>query len=151
MFKAIIEMPQYTKYKYENKCGTLVVDRVLNVRVPYNYGFIEDTIAQDGDQLDVFVIGEPIHPNTKCNIEIIGVFLCEDNGVRDDKVVARVLGDTTDFKINDIEYYLKTYKPCGTFIVKQYLSTQEAEHIILNTQTEYDKLIDEFYDDEICF
>ena len=57
---AIIEIPKFSKTKFEidKKSGLLKVDRVLysSVHYPANYGFIPQTLSQDGDPIDVLVI-----------------------------------------------------------------------------------------------
>jgi len=111
----IIEMPKGTKDKLEVKDGLLVLDRVLDVAVPYNYGYIPNTIEPDGDPTDVFVLSlQPIPSLTKVEATIFGKFTCLDQGVSDDKYVA-ILKDEDLKKIPyscivTIEDYLETYK-----------------------------------------
>jgi inorganic pyrophosphatase len=93
--QAIIEIPKNSYYKYELESNDLILDRVLSVDFPYNYGFIPKTLAKDGDPLDVFVLSEhPILPNAHVSIDILGIILCRDQGVEDHKIIARILGDT---------------------------------------------------------
>lgn len=123
MNQVIIEMKAGTIYKTEFKDGTFVIDRVLNQSVPTNYGFIKDTLAEDGDPLDVFVFGPPIEVGVACNIEVIGMLKCTDQGVRDDKILAVVKGTNTldknylNMYMELIKQYLKTYKT-GFKVVK---------------------------------
>ena len=68
-FNAIIEIPlgSSNKYELDKKTGLLKLDRVLHSAVyyPANYGFIPQTLADDGDPLDVLVLGaEPVYPLT---------------------------------------------------------------------------------------
>ncbi len=116
---AIIEIPTGSKYKYEvcKDTGILVLDRVLNLRYPVNYGFLIDTLGDDGDALDVFVVST--YPLTQLSkVEVIPYVLveCLDNGVIDDKIICRLKGDSVDnvdvdAAIYDIEYFLGQYKP----------------------------------------
>src|ERR1700722_5835181 len=115
MTNALIEIPAYTQYKYEmhKKSGILKLDRCLNQLIPANYGFIPDTLAEDGDPLDVFVItGAPLLPGSMCEIHVEGVFICTDNGISDHKIIATLPdGPRLDRDIVDsICKYLKTYK-----------------------------------------
>lgn len=116
---AVIEIPMNSIYKYEfNKfSGYMVLDRPLNQIIPANYGFIPDTVAEDGDPIDVFVISTlPLVPNCMCEFIPIKKFVCLDNGVPDDKIVG-ILKDEShdptmqDYFLNRIENYLSTYKP----------------------------------------
>lgn len=133
MITAIIEMPQGSLFKYERckKDGLLMIDRPLNQPVPYNYGYIPDTLCGDGDPLDVFVINEePIHPLTKVKIEIVGALRCTDNGDSDDKILAFIVGDKErpdGFGSQIIANYLQSYKT--GFIVHEFVGRAKAEEI----------------------
>jgi inorganic pyrophosphatase len=115
---AIVEMPKGSSYKYEvnKEDGGLKLDRPLNQSIPFNYGFIPETLCQDGDPLDVFVLSHhPIPPLTKVEVNILGVLKCTDNGIEDDKLVASLVGEegTEVSLVNSIPYiltYLNTYK-----------------------------------------
>lgn len=89
--KAVIEMPQGTKDKAEldKHTGELVVDRKLHIPIPENYGFVPNTLAEDGDPLDVFVLGPRLESLSELDTVPIGVLLCKDQGVPDHKIVAR--------------------------------------------------------------
>ena len=90
---AIIEITYGSKIKYEldKKNNKLVVDRILQASMVYpaNYGYIDSTLAQDGDPLDVLVL---THYNLipGCSIEInpIGVIFMEDEKGVDEKILA---------------------------------------------------------------
>jgi inorganic pyrophosphatase len=114
--EAIIEMPTGVTYKYECDLGTqsLFLDRVLNQRVPFNYGFIPDTVSADGDPSDIFVVSNmAIYPLARVPARLMGRFRCMDNGIPDDKYVGVLIGE--DWKpledVADIRKYLETYKP----------------------------------------
>ena len=69
----------------------LKVDRVLysSVHYPANYGFIPRSYCDDGDPLDVLVLGqEPVQPLTIMYVRPIGVMHMRDQGKADDKVLA---------------------------------------------------------------
>lgn len=117
MMTAIVEIPKGSQYKYELNGVRLSIDRVLNQRVPANYGYIEGLkLAPDGDALDVFILSrDPIVPLARMSIEIKGIFYCMDKGLEDDKVVATIAGDTYlqanwSFLLAEIDQYLSTYK-----------------------------------------
>lgn len=128
--KAVIEIPKDSIYKYElnKETNTLVVDRVLPIPVPYNYGYIPGTLSPDGDALDVFIIStQPIVPLSEVDIIPLGILKCIDNGVSDDKVIASIKGDrsTNSSALDDIKYYLRTYKE--GFIILGYEDAKDAK------------------------
>lgn len=147
MFEAIIEIPKGSRYKYELVNGELSLDRPLNQEVPFNYGFIPRTLADDGDGLDVFVISKySIIPNSVITFTPVGVFKCFDGGDGDDKVVGVLSGEF----INDdeleqcrlqIKNYLETYKV--GFDVLSFMDKNEA--IMLIKETEQNLIEREFY------
>lgn len=112
--KAIVEMPKLTRYKYEKSGSKLKLDRVLRINIPHNYGYVPGTICEDGDPLDIFIISDsPIHPLTRVEAELVAVLYCEDNGVRDDKLIASISSDNANDlpgEIGRIRDYLLTYK-----------------------------------------
>ena len=92
-FPVIIEVPKGSKNKYEldKRSGILKLDRVLysSVVYPANYGFIPRSYCDDGDPLDVLVLGqEPVAPLTMVFVRPIGVMHMRDQGKADDKVLA---------------------------------------------------------------
>jgi inorganic pyrophosphatase len=97
-FPVIIEVPKGSKNKYEldKETGLLKLDRVLfsAVHYPANYGFIPRTYCDDGDPLDVLVLGqESVHPLTIVEARAIGVMRMRDEKGLDDKIVAVSIGD----------------------------------------------------------
>jgi len=89
----IIEIPAGSKNKYEldKDTGLLRLDRVLHsaVHYPANYGFIPRSYAEDGDPLDVLVLGqEPIDPLTIVYVRPLGVLRMIDAGRPDLKILA---------------------------------------------------------------
>ena len=92
-FSALIEIPKGSSCKYEldKATGLLRLDRMLytSTHYPANYGFIPRTYADDGDPLDVLVIGiDPIFPMTLVQVYPIGVMRMIDDGKLDDKIIA---------------------------------------------------------------
>jgi len=92
-FVALIEIPKGSKVKYEldKDTGLLKVDRVLfsAVHYPANYGFIPRTYCDDGDPLDVLVIGqEPVVPMCMMRARAVGMMQMRDDKGLDDKIIA---------------------------------------------------------------
>jgi inorganic pyrophosphatase len=97
-FNVVIEIPKGSKVKYEldKPSGLLRVDRVLysSVIYPANYGFVPRTYCDDGDPLDVLVLGnEPVMPLTIMEARAIGVMHMLDQGKKDDKLIAVHVND----------------------------------------------------------
>lgn len=104
----MIEIPKGSKVKYEldKVTGMLRVDRILYsaVHYPANYGFIPRTYCDDGDPLDVLVLGaESVHPLSIMTARAIGVMHMEDEGKGDDKIVAVHLNDPAYAEITDVD------------------------------------------------
>jgi inorganic pyrophosphatase len=79
------------KYEMDKASGTLFVDRFLHtpMRYPGNYGFVPHTLCGDGDPLDVLVANtRPIAPGAVINCRPVGVLLMEDDGGKDEKIIA---------------------------------------------------------------
>ena len=79
------------KYEMDKASGTLFVDRFLYtpMRYPGNYGFVPHTLCGDGDPLDVLVANtRPIAPGAVINCRPVGVLLMEDDGGKDEKIIA---------------------------------------------------------------
>jgi inorganic pyrophosphatase len=97
-FPVVIEVPMGSKNKYEldQATGLLRLDRVLHSAVyyPANYGFVPQTLCEDGDPLDVLVLGrEPIAPLTIVPARAIGLMRMRDEKGPDDKILAVNVGD----------------------------------------------------------
>ena len=92
-FPVIIEIPKGSTNKYEldKETGLLRLDRVLYsaVHYPADYGFIPRTFCDDGDPLDVLVLGqEPVYPLTIVEARAIGVMRMRDDKGIDDKIIS---------------------------------------------------------------
>ena len=97
-FPAFIEIPKGSKVKYEldKETGFLRLDRVLYsaVHYPANYGFIPRSFCDDGDPLDVLVLGqEPVVPMCLMRARAIGVMMMRDDKGIDEKIIAIHLDD----------------------------------------------------------
>lgn len=130
----IIEMPSGSIYKYEKSGNSLVLDRVNKLPVPHNYGYIPNTLAEDGDALDIFVLSSfPIHPNVQVTANVLGAYKCLDNGVNDHKLVAALKGDRyVENSEAVIKFYLNNYKK--DFMVLGWVGPEEAMKLYRETQ-----------------
>jgi inorganic pyrophosphatase len=107
-FNVVIEIPRGSKVKYEldKPTGLLRVDRVLysSVIYPANYGFFPRSYCDDGDPLDVLVLGsEPVLPLTIMQARPIGLIRMLDEGRTDDKIVAVHVHDPAFESYTDID------------------------------------------------
>src|SRR6184192_672931 len=125
-FTAFIEIPKGSKNKYEldKATGLLKVDRVLfsAVHYPANYGFVPRTLEEDGDPVDVLVLGqEPIVPLALVAARAIGGFEMRDEHGVDAKIIAvhvndpavrdyRALADLPQHVMVEIRRFFEDYK-----------------------------------------
>ncbi len=89
----VVEIPQGSGIKYEvdKETGLVFVDRFLFTAMyyPFNYGFIPQTLADDGDPVDVLVISrEPVVPGSVIRCRPIGILEMRDEEGVDTKVIA---------------------------------------------------------------
>lgn len=90
----IIENPMGgdpVKYELDKESGLMFVDRFLHTAMYYpgNYGFIPHTLSEDGDPVDVLVLGMvPVMPGAVIAARPVGVLLMEDDKGMDEKIIA---------------------------------------------------------------
>jgi inorganic pyrophosphatase len=121
-----VEIPSGSrnKYEYDHERRRFVLDRVLysSVHYPCDYGFIEGSLADDGDPLDVLVvIAEPTFPGCVVRARPIGVLDMADEKGHDYKILAvahddprwdgaDALEDVSPHRLREIENFFQTYK-----------------------------------------
>src|SRR5215467_9240916 len=89
-FDVIIEIPkgQRNKYEVDHETGRIRLDRYLytSMAYPTDYGFISDTLGEDGDPLDAMVLlPEPLFPGVELTARAVGMFRMTDEAGGDDK------------------------------------------------------------------
>src|SRR6188508_1301998 len=157
-FPVIVEIPNGSKNKYEldKDTGLLRLDRALYsaVHYPANYGFIPRTFCDDGDPLDVLVLGqEPLHPLTVVESRAIGVMRMRDEKGVDDKIVAVSVRDPalSDYSSHDqlpahllreMRRFFEDYKVLERkqVLVEDLLGSDDALRIIREALELYRKL-----------
>lgn len=107
-FDVLIEIPKGSrnKYEYDFKLKKVRYDRMIfsSMMYPADYGFIPDTLAQDGDPLDVLVlVTEPTFPGCVMEVKPIGVFHMADEKGPDEKVICVPISDPVWNRLNDLE------------------------------------------------
>lgn len=105
---AVIEIPEGSRAKYEvdKATGLLRLDRVIysSFHYPINYGFIPQTLGQDGDPLDILVLcSQPIQPLCLVEATVIGNMQMIDSGQVDDKIIAVATKDPTVNYIQSVD------------------------------------------------
>ena len=125
-FDVLIEIPKGSrnKYEYDFDLKKIRFDRMLfsSMMYPADYGFIPETLALDGDPLDVLVLGgEPTFPMCVVEVKPIGVFHMADEKGPDEKVICVPVSDPVWSRLNDlsdmnqhtlkeIEHFFQVYK-----------------------------------------
>jgi len=126
VINVLIEIPAGSKNKYEfdKDMGAMILDRVLfaSVQYPYDYGFVPNTLADDGDPLDGMVImDQPTFPGCVIASRPIGMLEMIDGGDRDEKILCvptedpryanvSALSDIASHRLDEIAEFFRTYK-----------------------------------------
>lgn len=150
VINVVVEIPTGSSHKIEwnRDLAVFQLDRVEPgiFAKPTNYGFIPQTLDEDGDELDALIItDEPLTTGIFLEARVIGVMKFEDDGEVDDKVVVvpaddrntgnaiTSLDDLPKRLIEQIEFHFAHYKDLkkpGTTIVKGWGDVNEAKAII---------------------
>lgn len=124
--EAFIEIPagSQNKYEFDKEKGMLRLDRVLYspVHYPTDYGYVDNTLEEDGDPIDILVlVTNPTVPGCLVDTRVIGVLsMADDKGV-DNKLLGvpvrdprfagvQDLSDVPSHVLREIEHFFKTYK-----------------------------------------
>lgn len=146
----VVEIPAGSSHKIEwnRNLAVFQLDRVEPkiFAKPTNYGFIPQTLDEDGDELDALIItSDPLTTGIFMEAKIIGVMKFEDDGEVDDKVIVvpaddretgdaiNTLEDLPKQLISQIEHHFTHYKDLkkpGSTIVKGFGGIDEAKQII---------------------
>lgn len=148
---AVIEIPYGSSVKYEvdKDTGTIVVDRVMYSAVyyPANYGFIPQTLADDGDPMDILVLNQyPLQAGSVIKCRLIGVLIMEDESGMDEKLLALPLdkidpsysnikdySDLSELTLSRIKNFFETYKmlePKKWVKLKNFEGREKANEIL---------------------
>lgn len=149
---------QPIKYELDKKSGTLFVDRFIAtpMHYPCNYGFIPNTLSDDGDPIDVLVITEyPVMNGAVIPCKPIGVFLMEDEKGGDEKIIAvpiekmnseystlNEIDDVPEILLNKIKHFFEHYKDLekGKWVkVAGFKNASEAKNKIIEAISRFKK------------
>ncbi|BDH08603.1 inorganic diphosphatase [Streptomyces bauhiniae] len=145
-FDVTIEIPKGSRNKYEvdHETGRIRLDRRLftSTAYPTDYGFVENTLGEDGDPLDALVIlDEPTFPGCLIRCRAIGMFRMTDEAGGDDKLLCvpstdprvehlRDIHHVSEFDRLEIQHFFEVYKdlePGKSVEGANWVGRQEAE------------------------
>jgi len=126
-FDVLIEIPRGSRNKYEvdHVTGRMRLDRTLftSTQYPLDYGYVENTLADDGDPLDALVMhnGDPLFPGVLVACRAIGMFRMTDEKGGDDKLLCvpshdprlehlRDIHHVPEFDRLEIQHFFEVYK-----------------------------------------
>jgi len=106
-FNAIIEIPKgsYNKYEIDKETGLIALDRANYSQAPYpfDYGFVPQTLWDDGDPLDVMVLSTfPLLPGILVKVRPVAVMDMTDTGDSDFKIIVVPVDDKRWDDVNDL-------------------------------------------------
>jgi len=128
----IIEIPKFSKNKYEidKETGIIALDRVMHTAqdYPFDYGFVPQTLFDDGDALDVVLLTTyPLAPGILVKARPVAIMEMTDGGERDDKVVAVPVDDPRFDEVNDLADLNKHFIKEMTHFFETYKKVQKKE------------------------
>lgn len=162
------EIPMYVevakgsrcKYEYNHKTGFITLDRILHSAVfyPYNYGFVPQTLCDDGDPLDILVMSnEALVPGSIVNVKPVCYMVMEDEKGMDEKLLGVIANDPNFSHISSLEsvpihqlkeisQFFETYKALEKnkwVKVGDWKDTQETLNLIKTTNNNYHENVGE--------
>ena len=146
----VVEIPTGSNHKIEwdRKNACFMLDRVEPIAFakPCNYGFIPQTLDEDGDELDVLLItDQPLTTGIYTTARVLGVMKFVDSDEVDDKIIAvpaddrnngdryKTLADLPEQLLKQIEFHFNHYKDLkkpGSTEVKEFADADEAKRVI---------------------
>jgi inorganic pyrophosphatase len=122
----LIEIPKgsQNKYEFDKEAGVFRLDRVLYspMQYPADYGYIQNTLAEDGDPLDALVlVTNPTFPGCVVETRVVGVLLMADDKGQDEKLIGvaasdprfahvQTLDDIAPHVLKEIAHFFEVYK-----------------------------------------
>jgi inorganic pyrophosphatase len=150
LINVLIEIPGGSKNKYEfdKDLNAFALDRVLyaSVQYPFDYGFIPNTLADDGDPLDGLVmIDQPTFPGCVITARPIGMLEMIDGGDRDEKILCvpdkdpryasvKSLQDVASHRLDEVAEFFRTYKNLEKKVT-EILGWKDVDHVMPLVET----------------
>ena len=147
--EVFVEIPKFSKNKYEFEEGKLKLDRALYgpVYFPFDYGFIENTKGEDGDPIDaLLLVSFPTFPGCRVKGKVIGILEMEDESGIDHKVLVvptekidprmgkyQNVDELPEHLKTEIKEFFEIYKrlePGKWVKVKEFKGVKEAEEFV---------------------
>ena len=157
---AVIEVPLHSTIKYEidKVSGAVTVDRVLfsSMHYPANYGFVPNTLSDDGDPIDILVLCDcRLQAGVYIKCRLVGVLMTEDEHGGDEKLLAvptseidptykniQDLHDIPEHTLSRVKNFFETYKmlePDKWVKISGYKDKNAAEEILEKAINNYRK------------
>jgi len=143
------------KYEIDKKTGLIALDRAnySSAAYPFDYGFVPQTLWEDGDPLDVVVLTTfPLMPGILVSVRPVAVMEMIDSGESDFKVIAvpvadkrwedvRDLGDINKHTLKEFQHFFETYKVLkgkgDTVVIPKISGKKEAQEAFDKSQELY--------------
>ena len=155
-FEVVVEIPRGSRNKYEidHDTGEVWLDRLLLQATvyPVEYGFFPNTLANDGDPLDVLVLlSEPTYPGVHLRVRVVGMMMMHDEAGRDEKILCVLhddhrqdqysdIGDLPEHLLAEISHFFEVYKDLepGKYVkVGGWHSRDEALAVVAEAQANF--------------
>lgn len=154
-FDVIVEIPKGSrnKYEYDAEKGRIRYDRMIfsSMHYPNDYGFVPETLALDGDELDVLVlVSEPTFPGCLIEVRAVGILNMTDEKGPDAKVICvpvsdpfcnniRKFEDVNSQILNEIKHFFEVYKDLEdkNVVVEGWQDEKHALEVVLECQKRY--------------
>ncbi|HEY9488761.1 MAG TPA: inorganic diphosphatase [Chryseosolibacter sp.] len=155
----IIEIPRGSRAKYEvdKESGLIKLDRVIyaSMYYPLNYGFIPQTLGEDGDALDIVVLTQvSVVPLCLIPSKVIGVMQMIDRGEADEKIIAVAeddpsvshidnVKDLPAHLISELRHFFENYKTLENkkVVINEFLPKEQAYGVIETSIKHYQKVV----------
>ncbi|MBX5437178.1 MAG: inorganic diphosphatase [Alicyclobacillaceae bacterium] len=152
-----VEIPKgsQNKYEYDKEAGVFRLDRVLYspMHYPADYGYIANTLAEDGDPLDVLVLTSvPTFPGCVIETRIVGILLMSDDKGQDEKLIGvadkdprfahvQTLEDVPPHILKEIAHFFEVYKDLEgkETRIEGWRGTEDARRILEECFARYQK------------
>lgn len=119
-----IQKGSVNKYELDKKTGRIFLDRVngtASLGYPADYGYVPDTLCEDGDPLDaLLIIDESVPLNVVVPSRPVGVLYMVDDGEADEKLICVAKDDVTKSHIQSLEDLGPNFKPMVEHFYKEY-------------------------------